>query len=405
MFASARRRIPATVFAAIVVLTTAVACSSGSSGGSGGASASPSTAGASSSPAAASSSAAAGTSAAVAATLSAVYKDTSTAPPTSAPTPPKSVSLWLVSCGQQSPTCAVVVQAAQVAAHALGWTSHVCDGAFGANDVSCVRQGLAAKSGAISLIGIDCPQVKQALVEAKAAGIPVVDTAGFDCDDSAFGGGQKLFTASSLDTAAFPTSAQYWQAIGKAQAAAIIANNDQAKIISPVVNDQALFVHLRAGFDNEIKSDCPKCTTIPIPSSSQDYGSGTIVPKIAAALVQHPDVTTIELPQDSIYSTGLAQALKASGMESKLYVVGSTGLPANTQLVRSNGGESATINTHQAWFGWAAVDTVIRVLDGKPAVPEGNGFVLVDKTHLPANDSVPSRVNYVALYKKAWGLG
>jgi ribose transport system substrate-binding protein len=297
------------------------------------------------------------------------------------------------------------VQAASAAAAALGWTSHICDGKFGAADISCVRQGVAVKSGAIALIGIDCPQVKQAVVEAKAAKVPVVDTAGFDCNDSALGGGQPLFTASSLDAAAFPTSAEYWEAIGKTQADAIIAHDNHSVIISPVITEQALFVHLRAGFVAEIIANCTACTVIPIQSSSIDYGSGIVVPKISAALVQHPNATALELPQDSVYSAGLAQALKASGMEAKLYVIGATGLPANTELVRGNAGESATINTHQEWFGWAAIDTVIRVLAGQPAVPEGNGFVLIDAAHLPSSNDAPPPVDYVADYKKAWGLG
>jgi len=339
-------------------------------------------------------------------TLDAALKDKSAAPPSSAPPHKAGVHLWLISPLEASPTGAALTDGAGAAARALGWTTTVCDGNLGFNYVSCVRQGIAQKVDAIIGFGMDCPPIKQALVDAKAAGIPFVDAGGFDCNDPAFGGGGAgYFTASVENAVGFPSQAEFWKAIGKARADAVIAESKgTAKIISAVFSDIAQFAYNRSAFVSEITANCPQCAIISVQSSAPDLGNGAIVAKISAALVQHPEATAVEVPVDSVFQQGLGQAIKASGRASKLYVIGTNGVGANVQLIKADGGESATIVTHLEWFGWAAVDTTIRVLAKQPLVTEGNGFVLVDSAHLPKSDDAPPPVDYVADYKRAWGV-
>ena len=80
-----------------------------------------------------------------------------------------------------------------------------------------------------------------------------------------------------------------------------------------------------------------------------------------------------------------------------------TGRPA---VVRNTDGEDAGAPYDSNWLSWGAVDTVIRVLDHKPAVDEGPGVQVIDATHnLPAaGQNYGVSVNYQADYEKAWGI-
>jgi ribose transport system substrate-binding protein len=60
-----------------------------------------------------------------------------------------------------------------------------------------------------------------------------------------------------------------------------------------------------------------------------------------------------------------------------------------------------------AWVGWAAIDGLNRVFNGKPQVSEGIGNQAIDKTKnlptaTPFYDGNPKSQDYRSVYEKLW---
>ena len=102
----------------------------------------------------------------------------------------------------------------------------------------------------------------------------------------------------------------------------------------------------------------------------------------------------------------MAQAIQSAGRTKTFSLVSGEGYAPNVAMIRAQNGEDAVTPFDSNWLAWGAVDTVIRLLDHQPAVYEGMGVQVVDRTHnLPAaGQQYNSPVNYQALYKKAWGV-
>ena len=54
------------------------------------------------------------------------------------------------------------------------------------------------------------------------------------------------------------------------------------------------------------------------------------------------------------------------------------------------------------WTGWAAVDTLNRVLSDEPTVDEGVGYQLVTADELDGADDFEGPYDYRAAYEEIW---
>ena len=128
--------------------------------------------GSSSSSGGGSSAAAGGDSGASQQALQAAYKGVTGTPPTTATKPKSGVNAWVISCGQQVPSCATPTAAIQQAAQTAGWTVKICDGQLNPDGWgSCMRQAVSAKATVVFPVGIDCASIQQPFSEAKSAGV------------------------------------------------------------------------------------------------------------------------------------------------------------------------------------------------------------------------------------------
>lgn len=338
--------------------------------------------------------------------LSSLYKGVFASPQASAPKVSGSKDVWVISCGQASLTCVNISNGAVNAAKALGWTTHVCDGQLNPTVWGgCIRQAIAAKAAAAITEGIDCDTVRAPLQEAKSAHMPVISIVGFDCNDPAAGGGQPLFTANVQLTKELPTVASYYEAVGRAQAEWIIAKTNGHANVLELVQQTAIVTYINKGLEQEFAAACPGCKIVDRIQSS--ITQTDVAGKVSTALLQHPEANALPVPFDATFILGLQQGLISSGGGSKLEAIGVGGNAPNIVYIRSGQGENATIGTDFPWFGWAAVDTVLRVLAGQNAVPEGCGIQVVDKDHNlpPAGSAFTAPVDYQSAYKKAWSAG
>jgi ribose transport system substrate-binding protein len=335
------------------------------------------------------------------------YSGTFTKPPTKSPKPAVGKDVWIISCGQSSAGCAAATAGLDEAAKAIGWKTNVVDGMFGAGDAfnNGIRQGIAAGSDAIMLVAIDCSLVRQALVEAKQAKVPVVSQQGVDCDNKA-DGNQKLFATPVRYATDHPDFVDFNRAIAaqKADWAASVTDGN-AKIIELVLDGSVIGATAHEGFTKQIKK-CKTCEVVDsVVVQVGEATNGVMRQKFEAALLQHPEATVVVSPLDSYILLGVGPAVIASGRQLK--VMGNEGLRPNLGLIAAARGQDAAMAVPTEWNSYATVDALNRYFAGKPSVASGVGWQLVDKDHLPANatSGYAPPVDFRAAYKKAWGVG
>ena len=318
-------------------------------------------------------------------------------PPGNAPAPPKGKSVWIIPCEASVEGCEKPAAAAAQAAQLLGWKTTIVDGKFDPSiESATIEQAIAAKADAIITIAIDCSDIKEALINAKAAHIPTISYLGADCNDPHVGGQSEY--AGSVNLGTF---SQFYEDYGKNQADYIIANSDgKAKIIDLQSTDIA-DLYLNMGFKDEMDK-CTTCSVIPVNFATVDL-NGALAQKVQTALIQNPGATWLHAPYDAVVQV-IANAIKTLGHGIK--VTSAECLQTNLDLIRQ-GNETACVNaTDFGWVGYALIDTVIRLLDGQTDIPpSGIGTQVVDATHnLPASGPYNARIDYVDAYKKSWGL-
>jgi ribose transport system substrate-binding protein len=325
-------------------------------------------------------------------------------PPTTGPTAQKGKNVWWISCGQIYPSCVSQSDQFVEAAKVLGWHVTVVDGKASSTTASAlIRQAIAAHVDGIGIDTYDCPGIKGALEAAKAAKIPTVSFAGYDCNSPIFHGteGPALFTAVvKLYGEADP--AALFSAWGKMLATFIVAHtNGKATFFYVNCTDNTVCVSINQGFQSEIKL-CTGCHEINVPYSFADVPNPA-TQEWKSALLAHPTVNAIQFVPAGLLADGLQAAITGTGHSYTLY--GGEGSPQDYGLIRE-GKEVSSIVRQDAQGIWATADTLNRIFAGEnPATfpNEGSGFQIVDKTHnLPASGTPAPARDFEAVYEKLW---
>jgi len=335
------------------------------------------------------------------------YEGTLREPDATARAGAKDKKVVIISAGQASISSSVPVAAAKEAAEALGWQADVYDVQLNpANSPGLVRQAIAAGADGIILQAVDCPGAKGALQEARAKGIEVVGIYSFDCNDPVFESsdpplfsGQINYGAGSEDLGAFT------EKYGADQAKAVIAaTGGKAKVIffnSPTVT---VLNYTGKGFKDEL-AKCAECELVAEVEFAGSELGPNLQQKATSALLQHPEANAVKSPYTSATLLGIAPAVVQSGRASSLYVMGGEGFAPELDLLRSGQGVNAVNIAPSDWTGWAAVDTMNSLFTDVPAADSGLGWQLVDKdNNVPANGPFVPKVDFKAIYKKAWGV-
>ena len=335
--------------------------------------------------------------------LAAAYKGDTGTPPT-IPTKPKSgVNLWVVSCGQQVPSCATPVAAVEEAAKLLGWPTKMCDGQLNPTGWgNCIRQAASAKADIIVPVGIDCVSVQAPMQEAATAGSKIIGGGGADCDAA---GGTKVMASERLQLSGVSIK-DYWKLNGKLQADWLIGRtNGAAKVLLLTFTDPLWGPWITEGFKEELAkcSGCSIATTLQI--ANNDMAGNAMAQKFSTALLQNASVNAISIPVGGWMQAGLSQAIQSSGRAAKLFVASGFGDASTMDLIRSSSFTFGALGYASEWGAYGSVDTAIRVLNGEAPQVEGDGFQMVDKDHnLPASGDYQGGVDFKAAYKKLWGL-
>jgi ABC-type sugar transport system substrate-binding protein len=387
-----RWRLAAASLLCAAVATTAAACGSSSSGNS---SASGSTGSSGSSD-----------SALVAKAKSAVQAAsgswTTWQGPTAPVAAPKNVNLAIVVCAGTVAGCVQPGQEAQKAAKTLGWTTKIYDGKGDPSVQSrVVTQAVNSGANAILMAGVDPSAIASAMDAAKAAKIPV---------------GSMTQGIAPTGGIAFDIGANYVKA-GELAGQWIVADSDGKATVLPT-NDKEFSstVAIVNGAIGVLKQ-CSGCTV-----KSSDYFVGSNIgnglgARIASDLQRDPKINYVIGAFDPAVSD-MVPAIQNAGLGSRVKIVSNVGLEQNLGYIRDGNVQAADVVFDNQYVGYAAVDQMIRTLDGKPlSKSEGETdprYIYNENVpyHLTtkANVGDPKQpwhadIDTVARFDKLWGVG
>lgn len=337
------------------------------------------------------------------ATLNDWYKGTYKEPAGPAVKAPSGKNVWLIEASLGSDYATRGVAAAQQAAGKAGWNVHVFDAKYDPTQMlTGIQQAVVAKADGIILVAVDCPTVKNAIVQAKAANIPVVGIETRECSPPLL---SHVVTYSKRES--FADMTLDW---GGAQAAWVIAKTQgKAKVVMDTETDQWTTQLSSQGIRREI-AKCPGCSVAGDATFVGTDLGPALQQKIQQVLVQHPDATAFIPAYDVVMTqSGGAQALQAAGRLRSLAVGGGEGTAAAIEQIRNGTGEQACAGQSTEWEIYSAFDAMIRIfLKQDPnAVDTGNGVQVCDKEHNmpPAGQPYTPPVDFRAAFLKMWGLG
>jgi ribose transport system substrate-binding protein len=343
------------------------------------------------------------------ATLAEMYKGSETPPPSTGPKAKPGVEAIWVSCGQEAPGCAGPADAFSEVAKALGWNYRIIDGKLNVDEgwANGVRTAVAAKPDVIIVHGESCPEIKQPLEEAKAEGIPVAEIESVDCDASLAGSGEKLYSVGVEFTPEVKDTPEFYEQRGREQAAYLIdATEGKGKIIQ--FKEETYIGKYQAIGQDEVLEKCTECEILKTVefATVEQVPSGPLAEKAASALVQNPEANAVIVTFDTnLVTGGVAKAVVDSGRSSEITVVGSEGYSEALQLVREEKGDNAEpISYDSHWTAWKLGDEINRYLNGEKSVPEGLGFVAIDKEHNlpPEGQDYQTKIDFKKAYESIW---
>ncbi|MGH2938421.1 MAG: sugar ABC transporter substrate-binding protein [Solirubrobacterales bacterium] len=344
-------------------------------------------------------------------TLEELWEGEEEPPPKSGPPVKKNVSVVFVSCGQEAPGCSVVPNAMKEPAEKLGWDFRIIDGRLNVNNgwSNGVRQAIALKPDVIIIHGMNCPDVKQPLEEAKSAGIAVMGLEDVDCDSKAAGNEEKLFSVEMEYNKNIKSGEEYFYRWGLNEGAyAADTSEGKGKII--LGSYQETFGKpLQEGIES-VLDKCAECEVqeeIPFTAAEQ-VANGPYVQKFRSALIKNPEANVaMPILETGIVAGGIGNAVVEAGKAQSMVTVGAELNAPGAQLIEEEKGYTGAPAAHSpVWMAWGALDEINRYLNNQPAVPEGVGFVTAEKGHNfpPAGQGYETSYPYKEGYEELWGF-
>jgi ribose transport system substrate-binding protein len=328
-------------------------------------------------------------------------------PPTEGPAAQSGKDVWFISCGQAYVACVQMSDSFSAAGAELGWNVTVQDGkADPSNAAAIIRQAIAAGVDGVGLATYDCPGIRSALVDAKAAGLPVVNFGSIDCDSAIFDGkpGDGLFAA-SVNLRGSTDQAEFFENWARARAKYVIGTSQgDANLLWVTEQSQAEQQAQGEAFKDEIAT-CTSCVLTEVPFTFAQVPNPA-TQQWQTAIQAHPDANAVIEGIDALMPLGLSTAITQSG-RTGMMVGGGEGFPANFDLIR-DGVQTFSVAIPYGWVMYGLADTLNRVFagDDPSSFPsEGAGWQFIDADHnLPAaGESYEPSYDYRADYTALWG--
>jgi ribose transport system substrate-binding protein len=312
---------------------------------------------------------------------------------------PPAKKVGFIQCAD--PSCAKLATYVKEATGALGW-SLVTVSATATDPGAAIQQAIDAGVDYIATTGFPVALFKQQMAEAKAKGIGV-----FLCfsTDVPAGPQNNLYSDCYDSTAAgaYATAmADYLIVQSKGAVNALVVSIPTYPILTAQVDA------VRA----ELDKNCPSCKTDTLEVTVNDLVGGAVPQSVSSYLQAHPDVNYVYFTYASL-ATGVAPALRAAGLSSKVKLVGTQGSQPQMKEV-ADGTAAAWSALPQELSMWTMVDQMARLSVDQWSLPDERTaavppFYLVttpDAANALVNldDGWPGPDGFKDAFRKLWGV-
>lgn len=254
--------------------------------------------------------------------------------------------IWFVPISTSIPIIPPQQEGIEQAVKALGMTVHVCDGSFvPATEASCLKQAVNAGAAGIITDAIDPATVSTAAEYAAAHQVPIATISEVGTET------ETLQFLPSADVANAPIAADWIAA----------DSGGKAKVIAAEVSGDKGTTAAAEAFADQLGKECPECELDTITQSPADASKYTS--SISTALLQHPETEYVFAQFDALVAP-VARGIQQSGHQVKL--VSTTAALSNVEQV-ADGTQAAEVAVNPNYYGWLAVDRMVRMLLDKPA--------------------------------------
>jgi ribose transport system substrate-binding protein len=306
----------------------------------------------------------------------------------------KGKNVWMIQ-STVTPLVTSVTEAFQAAGNAAGVKTTIVNGNGSvATTVTATSQAIAQHASAIVLFAIPITEVKAQIAQAKAAGIPVIDT--FNGNTGQDLSAQGVFGHVSEDSKAAGKTVADWML------AHTNCNLDAAILGASVVAPHALSA---AGAAEEIKTQCSSCKStfvnLDLTKLVTDAGS-----QAQQTLRRDPKINLVMSCFDGAVPL-IAAGMNQSGIKN-VPIISMDGADASIGFIRSKTSpQIADLALPPAsYIGWAYMDQTLRALTGTAPAAGVLPNRLIDTTNVGADgtDLFPEFSDYKTQFEKLWGV-
>jgi ribose transport system substrate-binding protein len=331
--------------------------------------------------------------------LTSAYHGIATEMPKSGPKAVPGKEVWLINCPLTISSCAEISKGFESATAAIGWHGTVLDDGLDPQKAAqFMEKAIAAHVDGIVTGALDCPTVKSALEQVKAAGIPIIGIASQDCEPSLYTGVSTM--------AGLP----WIEGVVKDKAPARAAWGVVATEAKMDVIDVTLKENVGTRTEDEVfKEYISGCSTCDIVDEVALTGAtlANTQSLVSAALTAHPEANTIFVYDAAAYPSGVLQAVEQAGRKD-MTLIGSECTGGEIKMIHE-GYNTNCYGYDVAQAVWQSVDWLNRIFSGESAasLPKtGLALLMIDKEHnLPSGDKFPTPVKFEAGYEHIWGVG
>lgn len=308
------------------------------------------------------------------------------------------LTFYVMSCGEQNPTCAAPAAAMLEAAEAAGWNANLVDGKLNPEGfATAIRQAIAGGADVLVPVGIGCGAAAAAFQEAAAAGVTIIGGGGVDDCDPKVWDSERLW---------LPDMPPFFYTFGGLMADYAYGKNDgevKAVVINSTTNVWGPWI--TESFETQLDALGGGEILEVVDISDPETADNSYLQKVTSALLANPDANTLIVPTDGYLVTGLATAIEQSGMADQLTVIGAFGSEGALDMIRNGQpGITATVALGTSWEAWGSIDTAIRIRNGQEAAYIGQSIQVIDAdNNMPETGGYEGSIDFRSKFLESWG--
>lgn len=262
--------------------------------------------------------------------------------------------------------------------------------------VQGINQAISSKANLIDLLaGIPPEQLAPQIEQAKAAGIPTIDTNERDPSQAT-----QAYVAGYV-FAPFKLAGELMSAW------AVAHTNGKANILVVTSNADISSQAVQNGINQEMSTICPSCKVTAVNVNPVDWAT-KLQTTVEGSLAGNPNINYI-LPVFDSMSLFVAPAIVAANKVGQVHIASFNGTPAIIDMIRTGNIVSMDVGENTSNVAAAGLDQAMRIMLGMAPGNEKINVRIIDKSNVsdfgvPAKSGVGYGNAFLTGYAATWNV-